>query len=357
MTEALTFRALIAAYRSDRDSAYCKPEDKGGLRYRTRENYDSMMRRLDTDIGHVVIGKVNGRFVRRTHEQWQVSGTAIAHSLIGMVRTLATFGATMLESADCRALKVLMHDMRFPMAKPRTVFITRDQADAVRFHARAAGLYSIALAQALQFECGLRQKDVIGEWVPNSEYGASAITYRGEKWLRGLRWESVDNELAIRHTTSKRGKIAEPDLKLSPMVIEELAFSYPGLVVSDAVYDEVAGEIITEMVVDRSKLPASGPIIIAEETGRPFIAHKFRRLWRIVANTAGLPKNVQNRDSRAGTATEATAHGSIENVQHLLTHSDLATTQIYARGKVKKARRAQLDRVIGRLRDARSADT
>ena len=28
---------------------------------------------------------------------------------------------------------------------------------------------SIALAQAIQFETGLSQKDVIGEWVPESE--------------------------------------------------------------------------------------------------------------------------------------------------------------------------------------------
>jgi hypothetical protein len=33
------------------------------------------------------------------------------------------------------------------------------------------GWHSIALAQAIQFDCALRQKDVIGEWVPESEPG------------------------------------------------------------------------------------------------------------------------------------------------------------------------------------------
>jgi hypothetical protein len=48
------------------------------------------------------------------------------------------------------------------------------------------GMPSIQLAQALQFELCLRQKDVIGEWVPVAEPGMSSVTYHGRKWLCGL---------------------------------------------------------------------------------------------------------------------------------------------------------------------------
>ena len=42
----------------------------------------------------------------------------------------------------------------------------------------------------------LRQKDVIGEWVPRSEPGPSDIwNSDGEKWLRGLRWQEIDGNL------------------------------------------------------------------------------------------------------------------------------------------------------------------
>lgn len=365
----LTIRALIAAYRSDPDSQYCKPEDDGGLRYRTKENYDSMMRRLETTLlpePHLInlpdtaVRDINARKLRRLHEYWKASaavrghtGVAISHALIAMLRILATFGSTLLEDADCRALKALLRDMRFENAKPRKVYVTADQSDAVRVQARREALDSMALAQALQFECAFRQKDIIGEWVPNSANRIpSDVTMRGWKWQRGIRWERIDENLILRHTTSKRQKEEEPDLKIRPMVIEELERLYPGLVIVAAVYDD-EGEIVSEMIVDRSKLPASGPVIVHEESGRPYVTHTFRRRWRLVARAAGIPDDTQSRDNRAGAASEATIHGAnLEDAQHLLGHSQISTTAIYSRGKSKKATKAQHARVAGRNRDA-----
>jgi integrase len=171
------------------------------------------------------------------------------------------------------------------------------------------------------------------------------------KWLRGIRWSEIDDKLILRHVTSKKLKLVEPDLKLCPMVIEELQRIYPSLVVSDAVFDD--DDLVQEMTVDRSVLPTSGPIIVFEETARPYETHRFRRLWRALATTASIPKNVQNRDSRAGAATEATGFGAdLHDTQHLLAHSDIATTQIYSRGKAEKATKAQRARVVGRKRAA-----
>jgi hypothetical protein len=146
--------------------------------------------------------------------------------------------------------------------------------------AHKIGLPSIALAQAIQFECSLAQKDVIGEWVPIKEPGTSDVTDGNMKWLRGLRWSAIDQNLILRHTTSRGQNDIEVDLRDAPMVMEEFArFS--------------------------GKLPKSGPIIIEKGTGRPYRAHQFRRHWREVADAAKIPITIKNMDSRAGTAKEA----------------------------------------------------
>src|SRR3954465_13441337 len=92
------------------------------------------------------------------------------------------------------------------------------------------GWYSIALAQALQFELLLGQKDVIGEWVPVGEPGESDVVREeegheeeGQKWLRGLRWSDIDKNLILRHRVGSSGRRIEVDLRTAPMVLEELS--------------------------------------------------------------------------------------------------------------------------------------
>jgi hypothetical protein len=49
------------------------------------------------------------------------------------------------------------------------------------------------------------------------------LTWCGEKWLRGLRWEEIDASMILRHHTSKNDAEAVFDLRLYPMVMEEIA--------------------------------------------------------------------------------------------------------------------------------------
>lgn len=295
-----TLGGLIRAYQSDPDSSYRK------LQYQTRAVYTNLLKRIDKDHGHEVIRDLRARALLRWHEDWMKSGVSMAHSLVGLLRTISTFGATMLESADCRALKLTLHDMRFKSTKPRTVHLTADHAIAVRKAAHDKGLHSIALAQAFQFECTLRQKDVIGEWLPISEDGISDI-HRGKyKWVKGIRWEEIDDELVLRHTTSKRQKEIEIDLKNAPMVMEELRRF--------------------------EKLPTKGPVIVSDLNGQPWKAYEFRRQWRKLAASAGVPKHVYNMDTRAGAITEAFQAGArIQSVRKAATHSTESMTQRYSR--------------------------
>jgi hypothetical protein len=116
--------------------------------------------------------------------------------------------------------------------------------------------------------------------VPLTEPGRSDTkTERNGKWLRGLRWSQIDENMILRNN---HGDI-EFDLKLAPMVIEELAL-----------YSRTPIVRLT-----RAALPAFGPMIVCEITGYPYLTAEFRRKWRVVAKLAGVPSNVKNMDSLA----------------------------------------------------------
>jgi len=226
----------------------------------------------------------------------------------------------MLEDDDCTKLSAVLSKMRFAMPKPRTERLTAAQAVAIRAKAHEMGRPSIALAQAFQFECMLRQKDVIGEWVTIREPGISDVQHEGLKWLRGIRWEEIDHNMTLRHLTSKRQKMIELSLRNAPMVLEELALN--------------------------GDHPATGPIIVSEWDNLPWTGPEFRRWWRIVAEAAGVPKTVRNMDSRAGAISEATAAGAdLEHVRHAATHSNISMTQRYSRGEAEKIEVVQLARM------------
>lgn len=303
-----TLRSLIAHYQTDRDSPYQR------LRYGTRINYDRMLARISAQRGATPLADIKARLVIAWHKEWGDGGkVTMAHELVGHLRTLFGFGATILEDPECERLRGVLHIMRFKMPKPREERMTAEQATALRAKAHEKGFHSMALAQALQFELMLRQKDVIGEWIPVKEPGASDILNpkRGLKWMTGLRWSEINERLILRHTTSKRQKDIQVDLKLAPMVLDEL-----------------------EHIPPEHRL---GPVIVNEATSLPYMTTTFRLKWRQVADAAGLPLSVKNMDSRAGGISEATDAGAeLEHVRHAATHSNITTTQGYSRGAAEK---------------------
>src|SRR4051794_12072517 len=113
--------------------------------------------------------------------------------------------------------------MRLQKPSSRSAQMTLQHARAICATAHAHfGWPSIALAQAIQFELPLGQKDVIGEWVPVGEPGESNVVFDGKKWLRGLRWEAVDEDLILRHVVGSGRRHFEVDLRTAPMVMAEL---------------------------------------------------------------------------------------------------------------------------------------
>lgn len=307
-----TITGLCEAYQTDKGSNFPR------LRYSTRRFYTTLMQRLIKDHGEEDLRDIRAREALIWHQKFvEESGVAMAHALVGMMRTLFGFGATYLESKECERLCGIMHRMKFPQAPARSTIISAEQATAIRKIARKGGLRSMAYAQAFQFDCTFRQKDCIGEWVPIAEPGVSDTTLRGMKWLRGIRWEEIDQNMILRHTTSKRQKDIEIDLKLAPMVVEELTADFGAF--------------------DRSLMPASGPIIVHEVTMRPWVYETFRGQWRKFANQVGIPKTVKNMDTRAGAISEATDAGiPLESIRHAATHSNTSTTERYSRSAAGK---------------------
>lgn len=333
-----TVASLIAAYTADKVSPYRK------LRHRTRQNYDSLLRRVEKDHGDVRLTELRHRVFLEWHMDWSRNGERIpmAHALMGMVRTLVGFGVVFLEDRECERLSGVLHKMKFQMGKGRDLHLTADHADAVRVQAHKDGYPSMALAQAVQFEGTLRQKDIIGEWIPLSEPGVSEVTWaKYGKWLRGIRWSELGDDMVLRHVTSKTQKLVEIDFNLAPMILEELQVAYCDL-----------GEPLT-----RAKLPKSGPIVLDEETGRPYLTHVFRRRWRAIARAADVPDEVQNRDTRAGAITEAIESGaSIEDAQKAAKHSTTAMTAKYWRGDAKATARAMTMRAAARAKKQRGKE-
>jgi hypothetical protein len=271
---------LVHCYATDEHSTIHK------VRYRTRENYLGQCRRIVNDHGSELIKDITARSILKWHEEWSANGRiAMAHAFVGMLRMLFGFGATILNDAECARLCGVLQKMRFKMSRPRSERLTVEQANAIRAQAHKLGLPSVALAQALQFECKLRQKDVIGEWVPKTEAGESNIRDGESKWLHGIQWSQIDERLILTHTMSRGHEKRRIDLRRHPMVMEEL-------------------------VRFKGELPKSGPVIKYEVTLKPYLAHVFRRVWRQVADAAGIPKDVKNMDSRGGGSDEATDAGA-----------------------------------------------
>lgn len=282
-------KSLIHCYRTDGDSPYQKN------RFHVRKHRDGMLRRIGKRYGDVKLPDIKARLLMAWHKDWTNGGVKLAtgSAYIGQLRALFSFGATLLEDTDCERLCGVMHKMRFPGTKARAVSLTADDANAIRTTAREDfGWPSISLAQALQFECTLRQKDIIGELVPLSEPGISDVILRDQKWLRGLRWEEIDKSLILRHITSKKQKMTEVDLKLAPMVLEELqilAGDEPLIVVD---------ETTKRQTVNRQLLPTTGPVVLCDITAMPWTGNEYRRKWRLVARACGIPDNVFSMDSR-----------------------------------------------------------
>lgn len=342
-----TWGGLISAYERNPTSRFNIPFEEGGLKFNTRNQYAEWNVQIYKVIANRTLDGTRAEDFRNWHNLFatpRYEGDPPAYpkakACMSQINRLLQFGV-MAEIDGCERLAKILNGVGHHNSKPikfkggeaRTEELTLEHV--IKFceecHKPENAPYhaGLALATVLQFETTLRQADVIGQWWPVENAADGSLVNKGERWV-GLTWgEHIDADLVLAKPTSKsRGvKITLADLTMSPLVMAELE------------------------CIPREK--RVGPVVISGYTGLPYKRKAFGRAWRQIANKAGIPAEVQNRDARAGAITEALDHGAnAEHVRAQATHAETPSgrrmTTRYDRVKLEKARSVQAARLAGR---------
>jgi hypothetical protein len=158
--------SLCRLFQTDEGSPYRR------AKWNVQRLYDGTFKIILATVANRQVRNLIGPDFARWHEKWaEPTGegrprrlTRAGHCMT-TVRRVISYGVT-LGYDDCIRTDIILKKMRFEAARPRTSKMTFDQLGAIRAKAHEMNLGSVALATTLQFELALRQKDVIGEWLP-----------------------------------------------------------------------------------------------------------------------------------------------------------------------------------------------
>ncbi|MGG7534627.1 tyrosine-type recombinase/integrase [Rhizobium sp. 12,4] len=321
-----TIGSLLRRYQSDPDSPYFS------LRPKSKKPYDFYIPKIINHIGGQRLDEITGIDLKKWHGVWSKGGTRLAASKMSraVVDAAVTYGI-MTRLPDCLELKEVLKaaSRKLPNPKRREIVITADQVIGLRAAAHAAGRPSSALAYALVFETTLRLWDVIGQWVPLSSEGVSDVVNQrtGNKWF-GLRWEDIDENLVLRYvpskTSMKTGLAVTYPLSKAPMVMEELQ-NWP-------------------------EEKRTGPVVVYEMNGRPYLSEVFSSMWSRDRSAAGMDSTIWARDLRASGISEARAAGvATDDAAKVAGHASTKTTSaVYDRAALAAAERFADARSTGR---------
>ncbi len=310
-----TLKSLIAVYKKTPESPY------HALKFNTVEMYDRNLDLLERKVGSRQISRLTGLDFQRWYNEFKKPSKEngpermrTAYQAMQILRVIVKFGVV-ANITECVRLATVLQQMRFHVPPARTERITFEQTEAICKKAIEQGRMSIAIAQALQFELTLRQVDVTGQWEPLKEGDdMHGIVSARKRWTGGLAWSHINSEGILSKVTTKTGQLAEHD-----------TMAYPFL---RSILDQVPQE------------KRIGPMVIDETTGLPYRdRRRFGRVWRAIADECGVPKDVWNRDSRAGGVTEGSDAGAnLEHLRHHANHANVSTTARYNRNTIEKTR-------------------
>jgi len=322
-----TMGSLCRVYEHDPESGFAD------LQQNTQSSYRDWLKIVRESIGLRRIDMLTAKYFRTCYRNWKEPASPDgearvrrAYGCIQMVKILLGYGMQAnLFYGHCERLSHGLSKMRFPKNPPRDSVLTYEYADAIVSLALKAEDGSSALVQALQFECFLRQIDIVGKWrSAKADYVLKPSEVRqGPKVWTGMTMRMILTENKIlRVRTSKTGQYVVHDLDKCELVARCL---------------KLLGPTDPEMPVARRK------------DGSPWPSHMdFGKFWREYANSAGVPKSIWNMDSKAGGITEAAGAGaSHDDLAGSGAHATKTTTRkIYMRGapeisaRVQKARQS-----------------
>lgn len=164
-----TPRSLIDLYETEPDSAY---QD---LKQNSAVSYADSLKILRATVGARRLDRVKALDFCRWYKGWRRPSVESgedrvrrAYGCIQILRVVLAFGVE-AGIADCRRLRRDMEGMRFAKNAPREAIVEFDQAKAFVLEALRQDELGLATTQALQYECFLRQSDVIGSWRKTSK--------------------------------------------------------------------------------------------------------------------------------------------------------------------------------------------
>ena len=330
-----TFGSLCDLYESDEESGFADLQDN------TKQSYRDSQKMIRNDIGQRRIDLVVPKYFRRCYRVWKEPAqnggeerVRRAHGAIGQVKIILNYGieANLLAS-HCERLLKAMSKMRFAKNPPRGTTMTFGQAKAITCKALEAGDTSTALVQALQFECFLRQIDIVGKWrAEHADYRMKPGEIRRDKKVwRGMTMGMIVNDTnLLRVRTSKTGQFVVHAVGKCELVV---------------------------MCLDKLKAVEQNRPVACRADGNPWADHRdFGKHWRGYADKAQVPKDVWNMDNRASGITEASGAGaSHDDLANEAAHaSKKVTRQIYMRGAEEISERVQSKRQVSRKRNQKS---
>jgi hypothetical protein len=180
-----TVCGLLQCYQLDPDSGFHR------VRYETRNQYTYQLGAIEASVGDRVLSKLTGRDFMHWFKEWQQGARQVgrASNMITMFRTVISYGVALLGDEQCLRISGILSHMTFERPAERKVVVSAEQVVAIRQAAHKLGYSEVALTSALMFDLVLRQKDVIGEWVPFTKVcrQSSRTARSGSAELRGTR--------------------------------------------------------------------------------------------------------------------------------------------------------------------------
>lgn len=295
--------------------------------HKTRKSaYLPYLALLERTVGKRLVRRVTTVDVEHWYRKWRQPAREDgpervdrAHDAVAMLRTVLRFMAR-LRVPECKLLAEELTLVQFERGGARSEEMTFAQASGFIRTALAMeqdkklppfrGLY-MALGVAAQFELLLRQKDIIGEWLPafpkpKLPKGASTTELGDELWAGFFTWENIPGWRWVMKTSKSKYRAA------ADFTLSNYEMLFPLL---EAVpFDQRQGAIIKG------------------EHALPIRYRTYQKNFRKIARAAQIPDTVWSMDARAGGATEAyEAKASLSAIQGALTHEKTSTTLRYIR--------------------------
>lgn len=277
----------------------------------TREKYRKELVRIEGAIGSVLISETDYTRIKTWQKHMQDNGRSTSYIKKWFTHWgLALSHGVKIGDAECVRVKTIRSEMRIKTPPRRTVFITREQVDAVVAEADRRGLEFVSLALLIRFEFMLRGVDVYGQWEP-AEGRQGGIQHGGRIWADGMTWDMVEGN-------------AEAFSKIISKTRESLTEAYR--------FDLTAVPEIRRRLLAIPQEQRTGPVI-KDTDGLPPKPSRITKAFKTIVRALDLPEELQIRDSRAGGITEAKSLVDPYTLQHAAQHTQQSTTDIYARGR------------------------